>query len=243
MSKRVLLSLATISVVVALPCLVSSCKKDEPNTQANYAYGQPGQPGYQQPGQPGYQQPGQPGYQQPGQPGYSDPNQPNQGQPNQGQPAASDPLSQIAGALGGLLGGASGTATGGGTTSSTDPVAIGIKQNASQNAPGMTAEGNAVRLQLQQGQMQEAQINLQGNRCYTLVGASTPGVFETEVIVLIPGVNQEVGRNAAGMNPMPTVWPGANCYRSPSPVGMPVTVRVTMKMGQGTVGLQPYSKP
>ena len=252
MSKRMLLSLAAVSVIVALPCLVSSCKKDEPNTQANfngqYGYGDPNQPGYGQPqyGQPGYGQPGygQPQYGQPGygQPGYADPNQP---QPS--QPAASDPISQLTGMVGGVLGGLSGTATGGGGTgtgsSSTDPVAIGVRNSASQNAQGMNPDGEMVRLQLQQGQTAEAQINLQAGRCYTLIGASSLGVLETEIIALMPGVNQELGRNAAGMNPMPVVWGGGNCYKSPMPIGaMPVTLRVTMKSGAGTIGIQPYAK-
>ncbi|HPB99438.1 MAG TPA: hypothetical protein PKW66_26170 [Polyangiaceae bacterium] len=88
MSKRVLLSLAAVSVIAALPLAVTSCKKDEPNTPNNfegqYGYGQPGygQPGY---GQPGYGQPGygQPGYTQPGQPGYTDPTSLERNPPSQ----------------------------------------------------------------------------------------------------------------------------------------------------------------
>jgi len=86
---------------------------------------------------------------------------------------------------------------------------------------------------------------LAGGKCYTLIGASTPGVFETEVVVTMPAPlnNQVLGQNAAGMNPMPVVWGGGQCYRSQVPFGaMPVTVRVTMKSGQGTVGIQPYAK-
>jgi len=151
--------------------------------------------------------------------------------------------------MGGMFGGAAGVAGGGGTTgttsgSSNDVVSIGIKQNASQNAQGMAPEGQAVRLSLQQGQTAEAQIQLQGGRCYTLIGGSTPGVLETQIIVTMPSPlqNQVLGQNAAGMNPMPVVWGGGNCYRSPSPIPMPVRVEVTMKTGTGTIGIQPYSK-
>ena len=242
MSKTMPWSIAVVAAVVALPCLLSSCKKDEPpNTQANFD--QTG--GYNQGYGQGYGQPQQPGYTQPGQPGYADPNQPQPTQP----PAANDPLGGITGALGGILGGLSGTATGGtGTTGGTastgsDVVAVGIRTNASQNAQGMNPDGQMLRLSLSQGQTQEAQINLQAGRCYTLIGASTPGVFEAEIIALMPVTNQELGRNASGMNPMPVVWGGGNCYRSPMPMGaMPVTLRVTLKSGSGTLGIQPYAK-
>jgi len=252
MSKRVLLSLAAVSAIAALPLAVTSCKKDEPNTPNNfegqYGYGQPGygQPGY---GQPGYGQPGygQPGYTQPGQPGYTDPNQPGT-QPTQPtgtttQPAANDPFGQLTGMVGAVLGGIGG-GTGGDGTNAADPIAIGIRNNASQNAPGMNPDGSMVKLSLQQGQTSEGQVTLQPGKCYTLVGASSIGVLETEIKVTMPAplTQQVLGQNAAGMNPMPVVWGGGNCYRSPSPIAMPVRLEVTMKSGAGTIGIQAYSK-
>ena len=246
MSKRVLWALA-IGVVATLPFTTSSCKKDEPETPNNftgqYGYQDPNQQGYGQQGygQPGYQDPNQPGYTQPTQPGYTDPNQ-----PQQGQPAATDPFSQLTGMAGAMLGALGGAATGtdGSTASATDPISIGIQQNAGQNAPGMRPDGSAVRLQLQQGQTSEGQITLQPNKCYTLVGASMLGVLEVEIKVTMPAPlnTQVLGQNAAGMNPMPVVWPGENCYRTPTPIAMPARLEVTMKSGAGTIGIQPYSK-
>ncbi len=255
MSNRMLWALA-VGVVATLPLAVSSCKKDEPETPNNFAgdgYGQQ-QPGYGQPGygQPGYGQPGygQPGYTDPNQPGYTQPGQPAPGttaQPGQpGQPAANDPFGQLTGMMGAVLGGLGGAATGtdGSTPSATDPISIGIQQNASQNAPGMVPDGSVVRLTLQQGQTSEGQITLQPNKCYTLVAASMPGVFEAEIKVTMPAplTTQVLGQNAAGMNPMPVVWGGGNCYRTPSPIAMPARLEVTMKSGAGTIGIQPYSK-
>jgi hypothetical protein len=144
--------------------------------------------------------------------------------------------------VGSVLGTLGGGATGG--TPGTDPVAIGIQQNASQNAPGMAADGSMVKLTLQQGQTSEGQFQLQPGKCYTLVGASMPGVIEVAVKVTMPApLSQQVlGQNDAGPNPMPVVWGGGNCYRSPSPLAMPVRLEVTMKQGAGTIGIQPYSK-
>ena len=253
MNQRVLWSVAVVATMATLPL---ACRKDqEPNTanSFNTAYGQPGygqpQPGYYGQPQPGYGQP-QPGYTQPGygqpQPGYT---QPPATATTTAPPAATGTAPQDAlGALGGLVGGVLGTlggaATGGGSVPGADPVALGIQHNASQNAPGMTAEGSVLKMSLQQGQTSEAQITLQPNKCYTLVGASMPGVLEVGIRVTMPKpLDQQVlGQNDAGPNPMPVVWPGANCYRNPAPIAMPVRVEVTMKSGAGTIGLQPYSK-
>jgi hypothetical protein len=250
MSKRVLLSLAAVSVIATLPLVVSSCKKDEePNTANNFS----GQAGYGQQ-QPGY---GQPGYTQPGygQPGYTDPNQPGTQPGTQpttqpgattAQPAATDPFGQLTGMVGAVLGGLGGTATTGtgGGANPADPISIGIQSNASQNAPGMNPDGSMVKLSLQQGQTSEGQVTLQPGKCYTLIGASSIGVLETEIKVTMPAPlnTQVLGQNAAGMNPMPVVWGGGNCYRSPSPIAMPVRLEVTMKSGAGTIGIQAYSK-
>ena len=260
MSNRMLWALAAAGVIATLPLAVSSCKKDEPdpNTANNFGNDQYGQQqGYgQQPGygQPGYGQPTtQPGYGQPGatQPGYTQPGTtaaPPAGTAT-GQPAANDPFGQLTGMVGAVLGTMGGAATGGGATGgggagAADPISLGIQHNASQNAPGMTPVGSMVRLTLQQGQTSEGQFQLEPGKCYTLVAASMPGVFETEIKVTMPAPlnTQVLGQNAAGPNPMPVVWGGGQCYTSPAPMAMPVRLEVTMKSGAGTIGIQPYAK-
>ncbi len=264
MSKRVLWALAAVGVIATLPLVASSCKKDdpEPNSANNFQgqQGTYGQPGYgQQPGygttQPGYgtTQPGygttQPGYTQPT--GTTQPGQPQPTgtapAPGTAQPAATnDPFSTLTGMVGGVLGSLGGAAAGGttGGAGSTDPISLGIQHNASQNAPGMKPDGSMVKLTLQQGQMSEGQFNLAPGKCYTLVGASMPGVFEVAIKVTMPAplTTQVLGQNPAGANPMPVVWGGGNCYRSPSPLAMPVRLEVKMVRGAGTIGIQPYSK-
>lgn len=125
-----------------------------------------------------------------------------------------------------------------------DAIAIGIQANAQQQAPGMQPAGSAIRLNLQQGQVSEGQFTLEPGKCYTLVGASNPGVIETsiKVTMLAPLQTQVLGQNAAGPNPMPVVWGGGNCYRTPSPIAMPVRLEVKMVTGAGQIGIQPYAK-
>jgi hypothetical protein len=108
----------------------------------------------------------------------------------------------------------------------------------------MKPDGSLLKLTLQQGQTSDGQFNLQPGKCYTLVGASMPGVIEVAIKVTMPSPLQQqvLGQNDAGPNPMPVVWGGGNCYRSPAPMAMPVRLEVTMKSGAGTIGIQPYAK-
>jgi hypothetical protein len=125
-----------------------------------------------------------------------------------------------------------------------DAIAIGIQASAQQNAAGMQPAGSAIRLNLQQGQTSEGQFTLEPGKCYTLVGASNPGVLETSIKVTMPAPlqTQVLGENAPGPNPMPVVWGGGNCYRSPSPLPMPARLEVKMVTGSGQIGIQPYAK-
>jgi len=258
MNKRVLIAAAAVGVLATLPL---ACKKEptQPNSfQGDQTgYGQPGygQPGY---GQPGY---GQPGYGQPGttQPGYGQPGttQPGYGQPGTTQPTTTAPPAGTAtgtgqtdpfGGLGTMIGGVLGTLGGGGGTggnTGNDAISLGIQQNASMNAKGMRPDGSMVRLNLQQGQTSEGQIQLAGGKCYTLVGASMPGVIEVVIQVTPPAPmnTQILGQNDPGPNPMPVVWPNEKCYQvPPSPIPVPLRLQVTMKQGMGQIGIQPYSK-
>ena len=261
MNKRVLFAAAAVGVLATLPL---ACKKDDqpanqPNSfQGTNAYGQPGyaqpgyaQPGYAQPGttQPGYAQPGytQPGYTQPGttQPGYGTPPAATTAAPPAGTATGqADPFGGLGTMIGGVLGTLGGGAGGTGNPA-TDPISLGIQHNASMNAKGMQPVGSMVRLNLQQGQTSEGQVQLTGGKCYTLVGASMPGVIEVAIQVTMPApmTSQVLGQNDPGPNPMPVVWPNERCYQvPPSPVPIPLRLQVTMKQGAGKLGIQPYAK-
>jgi hypothetical protein len=145
---------------------------------------------------------------------------------------APDLLGQVGGVVGGLLGGLGG-----------DPLSAGIQYNAQQNAPGMRADGSPVKLTLSQGQTGEGQVTLQPGKCYTLVGASMPGVLDVSVKATYPVPMQgQVLGQSANPGPMPVVFAKDACFRNPAPIAMPIRIEVQMKSGSGQVAVQPYAK-
>jgi hypothetical protein len=107
----------------------------------------------------------------------------------------------------------------------------------------MRAEGTPVKLTLSQGQTGEGSVTLQPGKCYTLVGASMPGVIDVLVKATYPAPMQAqvLGQSGQG-GPMPVVFAKEACYRNPAPMGVPVRIEVTMKQGSGQVAIQPYAK-
>lgn len=150
---------------------------------------------------------------------------------------APDLLGQVGGVVGGLLGGL------GGGVAGADPLSAGIQYNAQQNAPGMRADGSPVKLTLSQGQTAEGQVTLQPGKCYTLVGASMPGVLDVSVKATypVPLQGQVLGQSTQS-GPMPVVFAKEACFRNAAPIGMPIRIEVQMKQGSGQVAIQPYSK-
>jgi hypothetical protein len=231
-------------------------------------YGQPAQPGYPQPapGQPapqgGYQQPGQlpqqpaqPGYQQPapGQLPQQPPTQPAQpgaqpapapaapggfqwpfpipGQPQPGQPGQQP------------QGGGAGPAT------PIDPnlataATLPLMAFAQQQAPGMQREGNPVAGQFKQGQTLETPVQLQPNKCYTVlaVGAG-PQVVNISLVAMtpVPGTSPVLAQDSGGSNNA-ALGGGGNCFKWQLPVGVSAKYVITATQGAGIVAGQLYSK-
>jgi hypothetical protein len=232
MSKRVLWAVVAVSAMAALPM---ACKKST-DTPAAYQGGV----GYgTDPNQP-YGAAGTPGYGTPGAYPTATTTAPATATPTATATATGgspDMLGQLGGMVGGLLGGLGAGVPG------ADPLSAGIQYNAQQNAPGMRADGSPVKLTLSQGQTGEGQVTLQPGKCYTLVGASMPGVIDVSVKATYPAPMQaQVLGQSMQSGPMPVVFAKDACYRNPAPIGMPVRVEVTMKQGSGQVAIQPYSK-
>lgn len=237
MSKRVLWAIVAVGGIAVLP--LAACKKqqDTPNqfqggvgygtTDPNATYGQPGT--YPTGTYPPGTYPTATGTYPPG-------TQPTTTAPTATATATAggppDLLGQVGGMVGGLLGGLGG-----------DPLSAGVQYNAQQNAPGMRADGSAVKLTLSQGQTGEGQVTVQPGKCYTLVGAGMPGVLDVAVKATYPAPMQAqvLGQNTQG-GPMPVVFPKEQCFRNPAPVPIPIRIEVTMKSGSGQVAIQPYSK-
>lgn len=239
MSKRTLWAVATVAVLAALPL---ACKKqqDTPNQfQGGVGMGTGTDPyatgtTYGSPGNTGYGTPGNTGY---GTPGTAPTATSTAPQPTATATGQGDIVGMVGGMVGGLLGGLGGGVPG------ADPLSTGVQYNAQANAPGMRADGQPVKLQLSQGQTAEGQVTLQPGKCYTLVGASMPGVLDVAVQATFPAPMQQqvLGQNE-GTGPMPVVWPKEKCYRSSLPMAAPIRIAITMRSGSGMVAIQPYSK-
>jgi hypothetical protein len=250
----------------APPGSVSGQPNGYPPPQPGYpqpaAYPQPGYPqaGYPQ-AQPGY--PPQPA----GYPGQAP--MPGQPPPGPGAPAASasngplgpvvtsDPnqlsaifaqAAQAAQAFlqppgsGGGSGGGSGASGGGGgmPTSLADGC---IKLLATQNAQGMSAEGQEATGNLQEGGHLAFMVPMQGGKCYTLIGCSPPGQIKNVDLNLLapPFYNVLAGQDTTDDN-HPIIGSNGKPMCPIVPVALNYKVDIVARSGSGTVAVQLYSK-
>jgi hypothetical protein len=224
--------LAALGIVAAIG--TGGCKKNDEEAQtAGYQqggqWGQPQQPGYQQ--QPGYGQ--QPGYQQQPQQGQQPaPAAGGQQPPATGQPGATPPASGQAG----------------GQAQAIDPAAAAAAQPilnalAQSEAPGASPVGSPIAGNFQQGQQLEQQIQLDPQKCYTVVAAGLPPISEVNLQLVfatpIPNVapvlaeDKDTGTQAVmGRNP--------NCIKPL--IGAPAKVVLKVAGGSGIAAAQVYAK-
>jgi hypothetical protein len=215
------------------------CKKSDSEgaATAGYTQGQtqPGQtaPGQTAPGQtaPGQTAPGQtaPGQTQPGQtqPGQTAPGQtaPGQTQPQTGvAPQQVQPLDITAAAV-------------------VQPILNELAKKETQ--PGAKAIGAAMVGNFPTNGVLETQIQLQPNKCYTIVATSLPPVAEVNIQIVavapLPGLapvlatDMDTGPNAVlGRKP--------NCYKWALPLPAPAKVVLQVPAGSGLVAAQLYEK-
>lgn len=115
-----------------------------------------------------------------------------------------------------------------------------------QHAPaGAKPVGAAIAGNFQQGQSLEATIQLNANKCYTIVGVGLPPVTNLDVqlsaVPLMPGlpaitlaVDNSTGSTAIlGDKP--------NCYKA-GPLSIPVKLTVTVSAGSGVAAAQVFEK-
>ncbi|HEX2872536.1 MAG TPA: hypothetical protein VHP33_14805 [Polyangiaceae bacterium] len=115
-----------------------------------------------------------------------------------------------------------------------------------QHAPaGAKPVGSAIAGNFQQGQSLEATIQLNANKCYTVVGVGLPPVTNLDVSIsavpLMPGlpaitlaVDNSTGSTAIlGDKP--------NCYKA-GPLSIPVKLTLTVSAGSGVAAAQVFEK-
>ncbi len=237
-------------------------------------YGQPGQPGYGQPTPgytqptPGYTQPA-PGYTQPGPGNYTPPAGTTPPPAGTTPPASTAPggfPGMPAGfpwpfpAPGGTTPPPAGTtppapgqpAPAGGSAGMATPidpnlagVALGpLMIFSQQEAPGMTREGGPIAGQFQEGQILEQPVQLQPNRCYTVlaVGAGPQEVDITLVATTpIPAASPVLAQDSgAGTNA--SLGGRGNCFKWSLPFGVNAKYVVKATRGAGVIAAQFYSK-
>ncbi len=142
------------------------------------------------------------------------------------------------------------TATAGPQATPLDPAAAAaatqaINLLAPQSAPGAKPVGSAIAGQFQQGQSLEGQVQMQPNKCYTLIGVGLPPVQNLDIqlapFVAVPGVPAMILAADQTVGPNATIGEKAACYRS-GPIAVPMKVIVTVSQGSGVAAVQVYEK-
>ncbi len=109
-----------------------------------------------------------------------------------------------------------------------------------QAPPGAKAMGNLIVANFAQGQTLEQSIQLQANKCYTVVAAGAPGVNEVNIKLMPPVIPTTLAQdNTTG--PQATLGQNPNCWKN-GPIPSPMRVMVEVPSGQGIVAAQIYEK-
>jgi hypothetical protein len=122
------------------------------------------------------------------------------------------------------------------------PVLQGL--STSEIPTGMQPDGQAFAAQFQEGQVFEQTINIQPNKCYSVVAASV-GVQELDIQLLFsaPPLPPQVLAQDQSTGPNATLGgKAAGCFKNPFPIGGPGKVVVKATRGAGLAAAQIYVK-
>ncbi len=241
-SVHVFAGLSLLSAVVG-------CGGNKEDTQSAYNQQQayPPQQGYPQqqgyPPQQGYPQqqsyPPQQGYppQQQGYPPQQQGYPPQQGYPQQTAPATTGYPPQQGAPQAGAAGGSAQPVD----VSMAAAVRPAVQQlGRTQAPPGAKPFGNLIVANFGQGQTFEQSIQLQANKCYTIVAAGLPGVGEVNIKLMLPVIPTTLAQdNSTG--PQATLGGNPNCWKN-GPLPAPMRVILEVPSGQGIVAAQIYEK-
>ena len=121
------------------------------------------------------------------------------------------------------------------------PIQAAVQQlGRTQAPPGAKAMGNLIVANFAQGQTFEQTIQLQANKCYTVVAAGVPGVNEVNIKLMPPVIPTTLAQdNSTG--PQATLGQNPNCWKN-GPIPAPMRVVFEVPSGQGIVAAQIYEK-
>lgn len=122
------------------------------------------------------------------------------------------------------------------------PILISMGQNEAQ---GAAADGSPFAGQFAAGQTLEQTINIKGNGCYTIVGASV-GITQLDIALVVqptPLMQPITVAQSSGSGPNATLGGKATgCWRNPTPLTGTAKVILRATAGQGLAAAQVLSK-
>ena len=122
------------------------------------------------------------------------------------------------------------------------PILVSMGQNESQ---GAQPDGSPFAGQFAAGQTLEQTINIRGNGCYTVVGASV-GIQQLDITLVVqptPLMQPIVVAQSSGAGPNATLGGKATgCWRNPTPLAGVGKVILRATSGQGLAAAQVFSK-
>lgn len=115
-----------------------------------------------------------------------------------------------------------------------------VQLGKTQAPAGAKPFGNMIVANFAQGQTFEQSIQLQANKCYTVVAAGLPGVNEVNIKMMTPVIPTTLAQdNSTG--PQATLGGNPNCWKN-GPLPAPMRVVLEVPAGQGIVAAQIYEK-
>ena len=115
-----------------------------------------------------------------------------------------------------------------------------VQLGRTQAPAGAKALGNMIVANFAQGQTFEQSIQLQANKCYTIVAAGLPGVNEVNIKLMMPVIPSTLAQdNSTG--PQATLGGNPTCWKN-GPIPAPMRVILEVPSGQGIVAAQIYEK-
>jgi hypothetical protein len=110
-------------------------------------------------------------------------------------------------------------------------------------APKMDKEGQPGRATLKEGEHFGMVVNLQPNRCYTIVGFSPPGsVAQLDMKLFALPLNVQAGTSSPSDKATPVIGKGKDALCPILPVVVPYKVDAVATKGAGRIGIQVYSR-
>lgn len=121
---------------------------------------------------------------------------------------------------------------------------LGLNTQAAQAAPGMTPVGAPGRATLTEGEHFGMMVNLEPNKCYTVLGFSPTGqVTELDLKLMAPPLfNIQAGASGANEKNQPVIGKGKAALCPFLPVAIAYKLDVTAKKGAGRIGVQLYER-